>query len=145
MSFSHTPRYRTTNWSEYNQALTQRGSLTLWIDPNLTWRAPRSGKRGRQQTYSDEAIQFCLTLKVVFGLALRQTVGFATSLLKLMGMNVPVPDFSTLCRRQDKLAVAIPYRGSTGPLHLLIDSTGIKVEGEGDWMARKHGRSRPRQ
>ena len=145
MSFSHTPRYRTTNWSEYNQALTQRGSLTLWIDPNLTWRAPRSGKRGRQQTYSDEAIQFCLTLKVVFGLALRQTVGFATSLLKLMGMNVPVPDFSTLCRHQDKLAVAIPYRGSTGPLHLLIDSTGIKVEGEGDWMARKHGRSRPRQ
>jgi len=145
MSYSHTSRYRTINWSEYNASLKQRGSLTLWIDPNLTWRAPRTGKRGRQQIYSDEAIQFCLTLKVVFGLALRQTVGFATSLLKLMGMNVPVPDFSTLCRRQDKLAVAIPYRGSTGPLHLLIDSTGIKVEGEGEWMARKHGRSRPRQ
>ena len=82
---------------------------------------------------------------MVFGLALRQTVGFATSLLKLMGMNVPVPDFSTLCRRQKTLAVQIPYRGATGPLHLLIDSTGIKVEGEGEWMARKHVRSRPRQ
>lgn len=82
---------------------------------------------------------------MVFGLALRQTVGFATSLLKLMGMNVPVPDFSTLCRRQNKLAVAVPYRGSAGPLHLVIDSTGIKVERDDEWMARKHGRSRPRR
>ncbi|PZX10565.1 DDE family transposase [Palleronia aestuarii] len=69
----------------------------------------------------------------------RQTTGFVESLLWLVGLDWSVPDFSTLSRRQKTLAVAIPYRGSKGPLHLLIDSTGIKVEGEGEWHARKHG------
>ena len=72
-------------------------------------------------------------------MALRQTTGFVESLLKLVGLNWAVPDFSTLSRRQKSLAVNIPYRGSNRPLHLLIDSTGIKVEGEGEWNARKHG------
>ena len=81
----------------------------------------------------------CLTLKVLFGLPLRQTTGFIASLLKLVGLDWSVPDFSTLCRRQKALSVAIPYKGSAGPLHLLIDSTGIKAEGEGEWNARKHG------
>ena len=94
---------------------------------------------GRQQTYSDAAIQACLTLKVLFGLPLRQATGFVESLLKLVGLDWSVPDFSTLCRRQRALSVAIPYKGSAGPLHLLIDSTGIKAEGEGEWNARKHG------
>ena len=75
----------------------------------------------------------------MFGMALRQTTGFVESLLRLIGLNWAVPDFSTLSRRQKTLAVNIPYRGSNGPLHLLIDSTGIKVEGEGEWNARKHG------
>ncbi|SHM62475.1 Transposase DDE domain-containing protein [Paracoccus solventivorans] len=78
-------------------------------------------------------------MKVLFGMALRQTTGFVESLLRLVGLDWTVPDFSTLSRRQKALAVNIPYRGSTGPLHLLIDSTGIKVEGEGEWHARKHG------
>ena len=78
-------------------------------------------------------------MKVLFGMALRQTTGFVESLLRLVGLDWTVPDFSTLSRRQKTLAVNIPYRGSTGPLHLLIDSTGIKVEGEGEWHARKHG------
>lgn len=78
-------------------------------------------------------------MKVLFGMALRQTTGFVESLLRLVGLNWTVPDFSTLSRRQKTLAVNIPYRGSKGPLHLLIDSTGIKVEGEGEWHARKHG------
>ena len=72
-------------------------------------------------------------------MALRQTTGFVESLLRLVGLNWTVPDFSTLSRRQKTLAVNIPYRGSKGPLHLLIDSTGIKAEGEGEWNARKHG------
>ena len=76
---------------------------------------------------------------MLFGLPLRQATGFVESLLKLIGLNWPVPDFSTLCRRQKTLSVAIPYQGSAGPLHLLIDSTGIKAEGEGEWNARKHG------
>ena len=105
----------------------------------MSWDAAPTGRRGRQQTYSDAAIQTCLSMKVLFGMALRQTTGFVESLLRLVGLDWTVPDFSTLSRRQKTLAVNIPYRGSKGPLHLLIDSTGIKVEGEGEWHARKHG------
>jgi hypothetical protein len=93
--------------------------------------AAPTAKRGRQPTYSDTAIQPCLTMKVLFGMALCQTTGFAYSPLRLIGLNWAVPDFGTLSRRQTTLAVNIPYRGSNGPVHLLIDSTGIKVEGEG--------------
>lgn len=137
---SWTPtNYKTKNWSHYNRALKQRGSLSIWFDAEMAWEAKPSGHRGRQQAYSDAAIQACLTMKVLFGLPLRQTTGFVESLLELMGLDWSVPDFSTLCRRQKTLPVAIPYRGSPGPLHLLIDSTGIKAEGEGEWNARKHG------
>lgn len=104
----------------------------------------RPGRRGRQQAYSDAAIQACLTLKVLLGLPLRQTTGFVASLLELSGLGWSVPDFSTLSRRQKTLDVTIPYRGSKGALHLLVDSTGIKVEGEGEWHTRKHGGSKRR-
>lgn len=137
-------KYKTTNWSAYNDALKRRGSLTVWFDPEMTWRAPPTGKRGRQPSFSDAAIQTCLTMKVLFGMPLRQTTGFVQSLLKLVGLDWVVPDFSTLCRRQRTLNVAIPYRGGAGPLNLLIDSTGIKAEGEGEWNARKHGGSKRR-
>ncbi|PYG24682.1 DDE family transposase [Pelagimonas varians] len=110
----------------------------------MVWVPPPSGKRGRQQNFSDAAIQACLTLKVLFGLPLRQTTGFVQSLLQLIGLDWAVPDFSTLCRRQRTLNVSLPYRGGTGPLNLLIDSTGIKAEGEGEWNARKHGGSKRR-
>ena len=132
-------KYKTTNWSAYNEALKRRGSLSIWFDPQMDWEPPPSGKRGRQQQFSDAAIQTCLTLKVLFGLPLRQTTGFVESLLQLGGLDWAVPDFSTLCRRQGTLNVSLPYRGGTGPLNLLIDSTGIKSEGEGEWNARKHG------
>jgi len=105
----------------------------------MNWDAEPYGNRGRLQTFSDAAIQTCLTMKVLFGTALHQTTGFVESLLRLTELDWVVPDFSTICRRQRTLAVNIPYRGSKGPLHLLIDSTGIKVEGEGEWNARKHG------
>ena len=136
--------YKTKNWSHYNLSLKRRGSLSIWFDAGMAWEATPSGKRGRQQAYSDAAIQACLTIKVLFGLPLRQTTGFLESLLKLVGLDRAVPDFSTLCRRQRTLSVAIPYQGSTGPLHLLIDNTGIKAEGEGEWNARKHGGSKRR-
>lgn len=137
---SWTPtKYKTTNWSSYNDALKQRGSLSIWFDPGMVWTPPPSGKRGRQQSFSDAAIQTCLTMKVLFGMPLRQTTGFVQSLLRLAGLHWAVPDFSTLCRRQKTLNVTLPYRGGTGPLNLLIDSTGIKAEGEGEWNARKHG------
>jgi transposase len=144
MSKPTSPTYKTTNWTAYNEALKRRGSLTIWFDPEMNWGAEPSGKRGRSRTFSDAAIQTCLTMKVLFGMALRQTTGFVESLLRLTGLDWAVPDFSTICRRQRTLAVNIPYRGTEGPRHLLIDSTGIKVEGEGEWNARKHGGSKRR-
>lgn len=138
------PIYRTKNWPEYNRALKQRGSLTIWFNPEITWKAAPTGKRGRQPRYTDAAIQACLTIKILFGLPLRQATGFVESLLKLVDLDWEVPDFSTLCRRQKTLSVAIPYQGSRGPLNLLIDSTGIKAEGEGEWNARKHGGAKRR-
>ena len=136
--------YRTTNWRAYNAALRQRGSLLIWFDPEMDWLAAPRGGHGRPATFSDAAIQTCLTLKALFGLALRQTTGLVASLLKLAKLDWPVPDFSTLCRRQKGLIVSIPFRPSTGALHLLIDSTGVKAAGEGEWSTRKHGASRPR-
>jgi len=133
MSRPTPPAYKTRNWPAYNEALKRRGSLTLWFDPATTWEAAPTGKRGRRPDYSDTAIQTCLTMKVLFGMALRQTTGFVESLLRLIALDWAVPNFSTLSRRQKTLKVNIPYRGSPGPLHLLIDSTGIKVEGEGEW------------
>ncbi len=110
----------------------------------MVWTPPPSGKRGLQRQFSDLAIQTCLTLKVLFGMPLRQTTGFVQSVLGLVGLDWAVPDFSTLCRRQRTLNVSLPYRGSKGPLNLLIDITGIKAEGEGEWNAREHGGAKRR-
>ena len=137
-------KYQTKNWPSYNAALKQRGALSIWFDLDMVWAPPPTGKRGRRQEFSDAAIQSCLTLKVPFGLPLRQTTGFVESLLRLVGLDWAVPDFSTLCRRQKTRNVSLPYRGGTGPLNLHIDSTGIKAEGEGEWNARKHGGSKRR-
>lgn len=124
--------------------MTRLISADRWFDPEMTWRPSPTGRRVRHPQFSDAAIQTCLTTKVLFGMPLRQTTGFVESLLRLVGLFWAVPDFSTLCRRQKKLNVNLPYRGSTGPLNLLIDSTGIKSEGEGEWNARKHGGPRRR-
>ena len=137
-------RCRTLNGSSCNASLRRRGSLAVWTDPSTSWHAALSGKRGAQPVHSDAAIQACLTVKVLFGLPLRQTTAFAASLLKLAGLDWPVPEHSTLCRRQKTLAVQLPDRSLGGPLHLLVDSTGIKVRGEGEWHARKHGGARRR-
>ena len=145
------PGYKTRNGPACNDALRQRGSLTIWFDPDMVWVPPQTGKRGRQPQYGDAAIQTCLTMKVLFGMvdigaplvratmSTRQTTGSVGSLLRLIGLDWTVPDFSTWSRRQKTLAVSLPYRRSSGPLRLLIDSTGIKVEGEGESHARKHG------
>jgi IS5 family transposase len=146
MSKPEPARYRTTNWSAYNAALRQRGSLLVWLDREMAWAAPKRGRPGRPETFSDAAIQFCLSIKVLFGLALRQTIGMVASLLKLAGLeDWPVPDHSTLCRRQKTVTIRIPFRRADGNLNLLIDSTGVKVRGDGEWQVRKHGPSRRRQ
>lgn len=139
MSKPKPARYRTTNWSSYNDALRKRGSLLIWLDKEMTWHAPHEGRPGRPPVFSNAAIQFCLSLKVLFKLPLRQTAGMVASLLRLAGLDWPVPDYSTPCRRQKTLKVQIPYRRAEGPLNLLVDSTGIKFLGDGEWQARKHG------
>ena len=139
------PRYKTTNWAAYNAALKARGSLTIWLDKGMQWYAPASGKRGRQRIFSDAAIQFCLSIKCLFGLALRQSLGLVESLLRMAGLDWRVPDFSTVSRRQKTLRVQLPYRPSTTALDLLVDSTGIKFLGEGEWKRKKHGAEYRRQ
>lgn len=144
MSRPKPPTYRISNWHDYNAALARRGSLAIWFDPETHWLAVPTGRRGRQSVLTDAAIQTCLMLKAHFGLPLRQTTQMVASRLDLAGLDWPVPDFSTLSRRQKTLMVHIPYRPSTGALHLLIDSTGVKAEGDGERLAKKHGPSEPR-
>ncbi len=115
-------RDRTTNWSSHNAALRKRGSLLIWVDKDMTWRAPQECRPGRPAVFSDAAIQFCLSIKALFKLLLRQAAGMASSPLRLAGPDWPVPGFSTLCRRQKTLAVQIPYRRMDGPLNLLVPS-----------------------
>jgi IS5 family transposase len=139
------PKYRTTNWSAYNAALKQRGSLEIWFDPGMDWLSAPRGRPGRPMRFSNSAIELCLTLKVLFNLPLRQATGLVASLLKLANLDRPVPDYTTLCRRQKTLDVALGGRPSSGGLHLLVDSTGVKMMGEGEWKTRKHGASDRRQ
>ena len=138
-------RYRTTNWKSYNSALRRRGSLLIWLDKDMEWLAPKTGSNGRPSVFSDAAVQFCLMVKVLFGLPLRQTTGMVASILSMAGLDWPVPDFSTLSRRQKTIEVQITQRRVPGPLNLLVDSTGIKFLGDGEWLARKHGTHRRRQ
>lgn len=124
-------RYRTTNWSSYDDALKKRGSLLIWLDKEMAWLAPHEGRPGRPPVFSNAAIQFRLSIKVQFKIPLRQTAGMVASLLRLAGLGWDVPDYSTLRRRQKTLAVQIPYRRADGPVNLLVDSTGIKFLGDG--------------
>lgn len=148
-----TPKYRTTNWNIYNAALRQRGSLDVWFDPDMAWLSAPSGRPGRPAHFSDSAIELCLTLKMLFSLPLRQATGLVASLLKallsgvegLAGLDWPVPDYTTLCRRQKTVVVPLGGQPSSGGLHLLVDSIGIKMMGEGEWKTRKHGASYRRQ
>src|SRR3954451_8024060 len=138
-------RHRVTNWAEYDAALRARGSLTVWFTAEAiaAWRAePRTGRSG-QPRYSSLAITTALTLRAVFGLALRQTEGLVGSVLRLLGLELPVPDHSTLSRRAAMLGVPRPKAGSE-PVHLLVDSTGLKLCGPGEWLVEKHGTKRRR-
>jgi hypothetical protein len=134
-------RYRVSNWPDYNESLRQRGDVTIWLSPEVeaAWRAERRKTRGGQPVYSDLAIMVCLTLGMVYKQPLRQTEGFVRSLVKLIGVDLPVPDYSTFSRRGAGLALPIRSRSETnGPIHLVVDSTGLKIFGEGEWLENKH-------
>jgi hypothetical protein len=134
-------KYRVTNWAEYDQGLVLRGNLTLWISPEAIkgWGAVATGGRGAPRKYSDLAIEASLTVRLLFQLPLRQTEGFLRSLFELMGLDLDVPDHTTLSRRSFALKVnpGVPQSGK--PMHLIIDSSGLSIVGEGEWAAAKHG------
>lgn len=140
-------RYRITNWKAYNDALVQRGSLTIWLadDVLAAWVHPEhDGARARPKVYTDVAMQCILTLQQVYQLRLRQTEGFVNSLMRLAQVDLPVPDYSTLCRRRKTLRITLPRLARDEGLHVVVDSTGLKIFGEGEWKARQHGVSKRR-
>ena len=143
----YTFRYRVRNWPDYNRALIARGSLTFWFDENAVaaWRNadPHKGP-GAPKVYSDTAIQCALVLKSVFHLSLRSTQGFVSSLLELLRLDLPVPDYSTLSRRQSSLATCLTVSPTSRPRHVVVDATGLRVYSSGEWHVRKHRYGRRR-
>lgn len=139
--------YRVRNWREYNAALVNRGSLTLWISEDVVsaWTtAGLSGRRGSSDYYSDLAIECALTLRAVYHLPLRQTEGLLGSIVELMGVEIDIPDHSTLSRRARRLSISLASSAAREARDVVVDSTGLKVYGEGEWKVRQHGYSKRR-
>ncbi len=140
-------KYRVRNWREYERGLRNRGDVTIWLSEEAiaAWIPPKNGRRGGQRRYSNLAILTALTLRVVFGLPLRQTEGFLDSLLSLMGLDLNAPDHTTLSRRNRIVKLPPLTRAHDGPIHLIIDSTGLKILGSGEWNAHKYKASKKRR
>jgi len=140
------PKRRVTNWAAYDAALRRRGSLTVWVTDEAiaSWRAAPRTTPGGQPHYSALAITTALMLRAVFRLALRQTEGLIGSILHLLGLELPVPDHSTIGRRARTIKLPARPRLNGGPLQLLVDSTGLKLSGPGEWLTEKHGTKRRR-
>lgn len=140
-------KYRLRNWREYNRALVQRGSLTMWITEDVmqTWQETEAEpKRGHPRTYTDTAILTMATLQEIYHLGLRQTQGLMESIGAVLHLTVRIPDYSTLSRRRATLEVGLPRTHKKEALHVVVDSTGVKVFGEGEWKVRQHGYTRRR-
>ena len=140
-------KYRLRNWSDYNRSLRNRGSLTFWISQELieNWNeAEQTGERGRSPRYSESAMVAMASLKFVFHQAGRQTCGLVASIFRLLKVDLPVPDHSTVSRRMAGMEVGLPIKASATARHLVVDSTGLKVYGEGEWKVRTHGTSKRR-
>jgi len=139
-------RYKIENWAEYDAALRRRGSLTVWVTPEAiaAWTPAATGRRGRPRSYSDVAIEAGLMLRLAFGRPWRQTEGLLGSFMDLLGLELPVPDHTTFSRRSVDLGVATALKKASGPVHVVIDSTGLKVVGAGEWRHEKHG-GKPRR
>ncbi|MBV5347007.1 IS5 family transposase [bacterium] len=137
--------YRVKNWSDYDKALVQRGSITFWMSDDFekTWLYAGEKQRGSQFEYTDQAVLMMLTVKEVFDLTNRSVEGFVRSLFRMMKVNLPVPDHSTLSKRGKDLKVSLPKKIGQS-LNIVMDSTGLKIYGEGEWKVRMHGVSKRR-
>lgn len=137
--------YRVKNWSAYEKSLVERGSITFWLSDNFeqAWLYTGKKQRGSQFDYSDKAIEIMLTIKEVFHLTNRGVEGFVRSLFGMMEIHLGVPDHSTLSKRSKILKVNLPKKSSSR-LNIVLDSTGLKIYGEGEWKVRKHGYSKRR-
>src|SRR3954465_11583122 len=133
--------YRVKNWGEYDQALQTRGSLTVWVTPEAiaAWQAPPTGQRGRSPFYSNLAIETGHLLRLAFGRPWRQTEGLLRSVVTLLGVSLAIPDHTTFSRRSIDLSLPTTLTPSSEPVHVVIDSTGLKVYGAGEWQREKHG------
>jgi hypothetical protein len=132
---------RVTNWAEYDESLRRRGDVTVWVSDNALalWSAPPRTTPGGQGLYSNLAIELCLTLGMVFKQPLRQTEGLMCSIAKLLGVDITVPHFTTMSRRGNGLSLSAKAASkNANPLHLVVDSTGLKIFGEGEWLEKKH-------
>lgn len=139
--------YKITNWRKYNESLVKRGSITFWFDEDTLahWHHDNAKvKVGRPFKFSDRAIEVLLVLRELFQLPYRQTEGLGQSLLQLMQVDVPVPDFTSLAKRAAKLDIDLSVTRRSGSLHIVVDSTGLKVFGDGEWKVRKHGAGKHR-
>jgi len=136
-------RYKVINGPEHDKALQQRGSLTVWVTPEAlaAWQPPRTGQRGRPRDYSDVAIETGHLLRLAFSRPWRQTEGLLRSTTALLGIDVGVPDHTTFSQRSPGLALAVllAQAQASGPVHVVIDATGLKVYGAGEWLVAKHG------
>ena len=134
-------KYRVANWPVYNQALVRRGDVTLWLAPEAiaAWTPRQTGMRGGQRRYSDLAIETALTLRLIYHLPLRQAEGFLHSLFTIMRLDLSAPDHSTLSRRGQHLQRRLRPVPSGKRIHLVLDSTGLSIVGEGEWAAAKYG------
>ena len=134
-------KYHVGNWPQYERALVRRGDITLWLSADAidAWTPRPAGRRGGQRKFSDHAIETALTLRLVFGLPLRQAEGFLRSVLSVMHVDLDTPDHTTLSRRSQHLAVEFHRVPANEPLHLIVDSSGLSFVGEGEWAAAKHG------
>ena len=134
-------RYRVNNWPSYDRGLIRRGSLTVWFSPEAirAWTPEKNGCRGGQRRYSNVAVQTALHLRLLLGLPWRQTEGLLQSLMELVGLDLEVPDHTTLSRRSRDLATDLCRVPSSGPIHLIVDASGLKVFGQSEWAAAKYG------
>ena len=145
------PKYKTKyhvgNWPSYERTLRRRGDVTFWLTPEAiaAWMPDRSGARGRPRRYSDLAIETALTLRLVFHLPLRQTEGFVNSLFSMMGLALSAPDHTTLSRRGQCLKPRLRPVPTREGIHLVLDSSGLSIVGEGEWAAAKYGGRRGRR